>query len=126
MDIRTKGEMNRGWRVFGAMLAACLLTGCWFLFVYKTVPFIYDINDDVAMRNVAAASLLARRTPIFCIQISAGPGDKRSLSVLPGLDWYGLTMIGVVRCPLPSACTAVWYLKKGFSGKSYMRRRHCS
>lgn len=67
MDIRTKGEMNRGWRVFGAMLAACLLTGCWFLFVYKTVPFIYDINDDVAMRNVAAALSQARRTPIFCI-----------------------------------------------------------
>ena len=97
MDIRTKGEMNRGWRVFGAMLAACLLTGCWFLFVYKTVPFIYDINDDVAMRNVAAGVITgAPDAHLLHIKYLLGLVISGLYQCFPGLDWYGLTMIGVV------------------------------
>ena len=97
MDIRTKGEMNRGWRVFGAMLAACLLTGCWFLFVYKTVPFIYDINDDVAMRNVAAGVITGSPDAhLLHIKYLLGLVISGLYQCFPGLDWYGLTMIGVV------------------------------
>ena len=97
MDIRTKGEMNRGWRVFGAMLAACFLTGCWFLFVYKTVPFIYDINDDVAMRNVAAGVITgAPDAHLLHIKYLLGLVISGLYQCFPGLDWYGLTMIGVV------------------------------
>ena len=41
-------------RILTALAASFLITGLYFVFVYQGLPFLYDINDDVAMRNVAA------------------------------------------------------------------------
>ena len=41
-------------RVLTALLGSFLIAGIYFVAVYQNIPFIYDINDDVAMRNVAA------------------------------------------------------------------------
>ena len=90
-------KQNRGFGVPGAMLLSFLLTGLWFILVYKTVPFIYDINDDVAMRNVAAGVITG--TPdahLLHIKYLLGLGISGLYRLLPGLDWYGLTMIGVI------------------------------
>ena len=43
-------------RMAAAFLLAFLITAVYFILVYQSLPFIYDINDDVAMRNVAAGS----------------------------------------------------------------------
>lgn len=97
MSTRTKGEKNRGLEVFGAMLAACVLTCLWFFFVYKTVPFIYDINDDVAMRNVAAGVITGSPDAhLLHMKYLLGLWISGLYRLAPGLDWYGLTLIGVV------------------------------
>ena len=41
-------------RMLLAFLLSFVITTIYFVFVYQNIPFIYDINDDVAMRNVAA------------------------------------------------------------------------
>ena len=41
-------------RVGIAFLLSFLIMALYFVVVYQKIPFIYDINDDVAMRNVAA------------------------------------------------------------------------
>ena len=51
-------------RMAAAFLLALLITAVYFAFAYTRMPFIYDINDDVAMRNVRRESLPAPRTPI--------------------------------------------------------------
>ena len=56
MKKRKQEGVNRetGKRMLLAFLGASGLTLVYFLWAYHTFPFLYDINDDVAMRNVAA------------------------------------------------------------------------
>lgn len=92
-----KGNNRRGIRVACAMVLACLLTGLWFVLIYRTVPFIYDINDDVAMRNVAAGVITG--TPdahLLHIKYLLGLFISGLYRAFPGLDWYGLTLIGLI------------------------------
>lgn len=97
MNTGTKEEKKRGLPVLGAMLTAFLLTGLWFLFVYKTVPFIYDINDDVAMRNVAAGVITGSPDAhLLHMKYLLGVWISGLYRLLPGFDWYGLTLIGIV------------------------------
>ncbi len=97
MQRQAEGQQHRGLRTAGAMLLAFLLTGLWFLFVYKTVPFIYDINDDVAMRNVAAGVITGSPDAhLLHIKYLLGLWISGLYRLLPGFDWYGLTLIGVV------------------------------
>lgn len=97
MNTGTKEEKKRGLSVFGAMLTAFFLTGLWFLFVYKTVPFIYDINDDVAMRNVAAGVITGSPDAhLLHMKYLLGLWISGLYRCFPSFDWYGLTLIGVV------------------------------
>ena len=80
-----------------ALLLSFFLTGLWFALVYQRLPFIYDINDDVAMRNVAAGVITG--TPdahLLHIKYLLGLVISGFYRLLPGLDWYGLVMIGMV------------------------------
>ena len=46
-------QMGTKARMAAAFLLAFLITAVYFIFVYVKLPFLYDINDDVDMRNVA-------------------------------------------------------------------------
>lgn len=80
-----------------ALLISFFLTGIWFLIVYQKIPFIYDINDDVAMRNVAAGVITG--TPdahLLHIKYVLGLFISGLYRLLPGLDWYGIVLTGIL------------------------------
>lgn len=84
-------------RVLAALLISFLITGLYFAFVYQRLPFIYDINDDVAMRNVASGVITG--TPdahLLHIKYILGLAISGCYRLIPGLDWYGLILIGIV------------------------------
>lgn len=84
-------------RVLMALFLSFLLTGLYFFAVYQNLPFIYDINDDVAMRNVAAGVITG--TPdahLLHIKYLLGLVISGLYKTLPGLDWYGLVLIGIM------------------------------
>lgn len=94
---REKKNNRRGIQAAAALVLAFVLTGLWFLLIYQTVPFIYDINDDVAMRNVAAGVITG--TPdahLLHIKYLLGLFISGLYRMAPGLDWYGLTLIGLI------------------------------
>ena len=80
-----------------ALLISFFLTGIWFVIVYQKIPFIYDINDDVAMRNVAAGVITG--TPdahLLHIKYLLGLFISGLYRLLPGLDWYGIGLTGIL------------------------------
>lgn len=84
-------------RILIALLLSFVITGLYFVFVYQKLPFIYDINDDVAMRNVAAGVITG--TPdahLLHIKYVLGIVISGLYRLFPGLDWYGLVLIGIV------------------------------
>ena len=84
-------------RMAAAFLLALLITAVYFILVYQSLPFIYDINDDVAMRNVAAGVITG--TPdahLIFVKYILGLLISGLYHVLPGWDWYGIVMIGIV------------------------------
>lgn len=86
-----------GKRNLAALLLSFLITGIYFVFVYQGIPFIYDINDDVAMRNVAAGVITG--TPdahLLHIKYALGLVIAGFYRLLPGFDWYGLVLIGIM------------------------------
>ena len=79
------------------MLLSFVITGIYFIFIYQKIPFIYDINDDVAMRNVAAGVITG--TPdahLLHVKYCLGLLIAGMYRIVPGLDWYGITMIGII------------------------------
>ena len=79
------------------MLLSYVITGIYFIFIYQKIPFIYDINDDVAMRNVAAGVITG--TPdahLLHVKYCLGLLIAGMYRIVPGLDWYGITMIGII------------------------------
>ncbi len=84
-------------RIGAALLLSAAITGLYFVLVYQRLPFIYDINDDVAMRNVAAGVITG--TPdahLLHIKYLLGLFISGLYRLFPGMDWYGLTFIGII------------------------------
>lgn len=80
-----------------ALLLSFLITGIYFVFVYQGIPFIYDINDDVAMRNVAAGVITGSPDAhLLHIKYVLGLVIAGFYRLLPGFDWYGLVLIGIM------------------------------
>lgn len=87
---------NKG-RVLAAFFLSLLLTGLYFAWICGNIPIVYDINDDVAMRNVAAGVITG--TPdahLLHIKYLLGLVISSLYRGFPGLDWYGIVMIGIV------------------------------
>ena len=90
-------KMGTKARMGTAFLLSLLITGVYFAFVYQKLPFLYDINDDVAMRNVAAGVITG--TPdahLIFVKYVLGLVISGLYRALPGWDWYGIVMIGIV------------------------------
>ena len=90
-------QMGTKARVLTALLGSFLIAGIYFVAVYQNIPFIYDINDDVAMRNVAAGVITG--TPdahLIHIKYLLGLLISGMYRLVPGLDWYGLVLIGII------------------------------
>lgn len=84
-------------RMLLAFLLSFVITAIYFVFVYKNIPFIYDINDDVAMRNVAAGVITGSPDAhLLHIKYILGLVIAGLYGIAPGLDWYGLVLIGIV------------------------------
>lgn len=84
-------------RMLLAFLLSFVITTIYFVFVYQNIPFIYDINDDVAMRNVAAGVITGSPDAhLLHIKYILGLIIAGLYGIAPGLDWYGLVLIGIV------------------------------
>lgn len=84
-------------RILAALLISFLITGIYFITAYQKLPFIYDINDDVAMRNVAAGVITGEPDAhLLHIKYILGLVISGFYRFFPGLDWYGLVLIGIV------------------------------
>ena len=84
-------------RMAAAFLLAFLITAVYFIFVYVKLPFLYDINDDVAMRNVAAGVITGiPDAHLIFVKYVLGLVISGLYRALPGWDWYGIVMIGIV------------------------------
>ena len=84
-------------RMGTAILLAVLITAVYFLFVYQNLPFIYDINDDVAMRNVAAGVITGKPDAhLIFVKYILGLCISGLYGIFPGWDWYGIVMIGII------------------------------
>lgn len=84
-------------RMAAAFLLALLITAVYFLIIYEKLPFLYDINDDVAMRNVAAGVITG--TPdahLIFVKYILGLLISGLYQAVPGWDWYGIVMVGIV------------------------------
>lgn len=83
--------------IFFAFLLSFVITAIYFVFVYQNIPFIYDINDDVAMRNVAAGVITGSPDAhLLHIKYILGLVIAGMYRIAPGLDWYGLILIGII------------------------------
>lgn len=84
-------------RMGAAFILSLVITGLYFLAVYQEIPIIYDINDDVAMRNAAAGVITG--TPdahLIFMKYILGLVISSLYQQFPGLDWYGLVLIGIM------------------------------
>ena len=90
-------QMGTKTRILTALLGSFLITGIYFIAVYQNLPFIYDINDDVAMRNVAAGVITGvPDAHLLHIKYLLGLLISGLYRLTPGLDWYGLVLIGII------------------------------
>ncbi len=97
MKKRKQEGVNRetGKRMLLAFLGAFGLTLVYFLWAYHTFPFLYDINDDVAMRNVAAGVITGvPDAHLIHIKFVLGKLISGLYKMVPGFDWYGIVMVG--------------------------------
>ena len=74
--------------------------GLFFIFlavVFLMIPVTYAINDDVAMRNVAAGAITGEPDAhLIHMKYILGLFISGLYRAFPGTDWYGLTLIGVM------------------------------
>ncbi len=90
-------QINEKIRVLSVLFLSLVLMGLYFLLLYGRFPFIYDINDDVAMRNVAAGVITGEPDAhLIHIKYILGLFISGLYRILPGFDWYGLTMTGII------------------------------
>lgn len=86
-----------GKRHLAALLLSFLITGIYFVLAYQSIPFIYDINDDVAMRNVAAGVITgAPDAHLLHMKYVLGLVIAGCYRMIPGFDWYGMVLIGIM------------------------------
>ncbi len=84
-----------------ALLGALGLGALYFLWAYTSFSFFYDINDDVAMRNVAAGVITGSPDAhLIHIKYILGLVISGLYALAPGLDWYGIGMTGIVSLSL--------------------------
>ncbi len=84
-------------RVLISLFLAFAVMGAYFILVYQRIPFIYEINDDVAMRNVAAGAITGEPDAhLIHMKYILGLFISGLYRAFPGTDWYGLTLIGVM------------------------------
>ena len=80
-----------------AFLGAVVIAALYFLWAYRKFPFIYDINDDVAMRNVAAGVITGSPDAhLIHIKYVLGLIISGLYRIGPGFDWYGIVMTGII------------------------------
>lgn len=97
MEKRMRTQKETMMRAGIALLLSFILTGIWFIIVYQKIPFVYNINDDVAMRNVAAGVITGEPDAhLLHIKYLLGLFISGLYRLLEGFDWYGLVMIGIV------------------------------
>lgn len=90
-------QINEKIRVLSVLFLSLVIMGLYFLLLHGRFPFIYDINDDVAMRNVAAGVITGEPDAhLIHIKYVLGLFISGLYRTLPGFDWYGLTMIGII------------------------------
>lgn len=95
-----------------------LITGIYFVAAYQGIPFIYDINDDVAMRNVAAGVITGSPDAhLLHIKYALGLVIAGLYKLLPGFDWYGLILIGIMLFALAMILYRGLSAEKGFFWK---------
>ncbi len=66
------------------------------ILIYKVFPIVYFINDDIAMREIAAGTYTG--TPdghLIFIKYVLGVILSKFYIKIPGIDWYGIFMYGV-------------------------------
>ncbi|MCI9304877.1 MAG: hypothetical protein HFI28_00155 [Lachnospiraceae bacterium] len=82
--------------LISGVLSFCI-AGIYFMFIYMKIPFIYDINDDVAMRNVASGVITGVPDGhLLHIKYLLGFFISSLYQLIPGFDWYGLVLIGII------------------------------
>ena len=78
-------------------LAAALVAFLAFLWTYKTVRIVYAINDDVSLREIASGSLSGVPDGhLIYVQYALGWAISRLFVLNAQLDWYGITMLGLM------------------------------
>ena len=111
-------QTEKGLPNLGALLLAFFITGIYFVFIYQMLPFIYDINDDVAMRNVAAGVITGSPDAhLLHIKYLLGLVIAGFYRLLPGFDWYGLVLIGIMLFSLAMVLYRGLAAKKGIFWK---------
>lgn len=111
-------------RMFKTLLLSFLLTGLYFLVVYRNLPFIYDINDDVAMRNVAAGVITGvPDAHLLHIKYLLGLVISGLYRTLPGWDWYGLVMIAIMLFAFSMVLYRGLAAEKSLFGRQAIRRQ---
>ncbi len=106
-------------RMLASFALAFGMMGLYFLFLHSRFSFIYDINDDVAIRNVAAGVITG--TPdahLIHVKYVLGLVISGLYAVLPGLDWYGLTMIGIILASFAMILYRGFMARKGLLWKA--------
>lgn len=90
-------QVNTKARVITALLLSFLITGIYMVIVYQKLPIVYDINDDVAMRNVAAGVITGEPDAhLIFVKYILGLVISGLYRMIPGYDWYGIVMIGTI------------------------------
>ena len=118
-EVMKKWTGTKG-RTLLLMLLSFVITGIYFIFIYQKIPFIYDINDDVAMRNVAAGVITG--TPdahLLHVKYCLGLLIAGMYRIVPGLDWYGITMIGIILLAFSMILYRGLAAERGFSVDHY-------
>lgn len=67
-----------------------------YVILYKQFPIVYAINDDVAMRDIAAGAYGDRDAHLIFIKYPLGVFISWLYGAFPGFDWYGILMTGFI------------------------------
>lgn len=69
-----------------------------FVVIYKTFGYYYGINDDISMQKIAAGSsgLGVPDGHLIFVRYALGIVIATFFRLFPGIDWYGLFMIGCI------------------------------
>lgn len=80
-----------------ALFLSCIAAVVMYVWIYKSFPVHYAINDDMAMRDIAAGAMTGSPDGhLVFIKYVLGWGLSQMYLFLPGYDWYGVLMSGLV------------------------------